>query len=381
MAWLTASEALAELGTRLQTLYANVSRGRVRAKPDPADSRRSLYNAADVRRLATRHAGRRKSEALAEETIRWGDPILPSAISTVHRGRLYYRGRDVALLSDDAALETIASLLWQADEVQFSHDLFEARDEPIDRPLTAAFAALAPRAGEALPTSGRSLTALQCEAAEIVAALAHAMLRDGGEGPRLHERIALAWNRPAATDVIRRSLVLLADHELNASTFAARIAASTGASLAASTLGGLATLTGPRHGGAAAAVQAFATLAVRNGAEPAAREWLARGHAIPAFGHQLYPDGDIRAAALLSAFSPTPAFAELRDAGARVTGDAPNIDFALAAMTDAFDLPLDAPITLFALARSVGWIAHALEQGETGRGMDRGRPSLNTLGV
>ncbi|EJZ21632.1 citrate synthase, partial [Rhizobium sp. Pop5] len=64
MSWLTAEEALAELGTKPQTLYANVSRGRIRAKPDPVDPRRSLYQAADVQRLAERHAGRRKAETV-----------------------------------------------------------------------------------------------------------------------------------------------------------------------------------------------------------------------------------------------------------------------------------------------------------------------------
>ena len=69
MSWLTAEQALHLLGTKSQTLYANVSRGRIRAKPDPADTRRSLYFADDVKRLATRHAGRRKTEAVAHEAI------------------------------------------------------------------------------------------------------------------------------------------------------------------------------------------------------------------------------------------------------------------------------------------------------------------------
>jgi citrate synthase len=90
MSWLSAEQALDLLGTKPQTLYANVSRGRIRAKPDPSDTRRSLYFGEDVRRLATRHAGRRKSEAVAADAIEWGDPILPSALSTVWDGRLFY---------------------------------------------------------------------------------------------------------------------------------------------------------------------------------------------------------------------------------------------------------------------------------------------------
>jgi citrate synthase len=92
MTWLTAEQALILLGTKSQTLYANVSRGRIRAKPDPSDTRRSLYFGEDVNKLAARHPGRRKSEAVAEEAIRWGDPVLSSALST--RCRPALRGLD-----------------------------------------------------------------------------------------------------------------------------------------------------------------------------------------------------------------------------------------------------------------------------------------------
>ena len=100
MSWLTAEQALNLLGTKSQTLYANVSRGRIRAKPDPADTRRSLYLTDDVKRLAARHAGRRKTEAVAADAIQWGDPVLPSALSTVSEGRLFYRGQDAAKLAE-----------------------------------------------------------------------------------------------------------------------------------------------------------------------------------------------------------------------------------------------------------------------------------------
>ena len=94
MKWLTAEQALKFLGVRSQTLYANVSRGRIRAKPDPADPRRSLYNGNDVARLAERRAGRRSAETVASQAIGWGDPVLASGISTIASGRLWYRGRD-----------------------------------------------------------------------------------------------------------------------------------------------------------------------------------------------------------------------------------------------------------------------------------------------
>jgi citrate synthase len=119
MAWLTATEALSALGVQRQTLYANVSRGRIRAKPDPKDSRRSLYDGGDVKRLAGRRGGRRTVAAVAAETIGWGDPVLPSSVSTVMDGRLLYRGRDAVVLSQSATLEDVASLLWEVENVRF----------------------------------------------------------------------------------------------------------------------------------------------------------------------------------------------------------------------------------------------------------------------
>ena len=88
MSWISAEQALALLGTKPQTLYANVSRGRIAARPDPSDPRRSLYRRDDVERLASRHKGRPPAKAVAAEAIAWGEPVLTTAISTVRNGRL-----------------------------------------------------------------------------------------------------------------------------------------------------------------------------------------------------------------------------------------------------------------------------------------------------
>lgn len=363
MSWLTSEQALALLGTKSQTLYANVSRGRIRAKPDPADSRRSLYHGEDVERLASRQAGRRKAEAVAAQTIRWGDPVLPSAISTVIDGRLFYRGSDAAVLAEKATLEEVAALLWGGDTAISVTDRTE--DRPAAPSMEAGFVALARRAGVDLPLLGRASSALLPEAESVLMTLADA-LAPPVSGHPLHTRLAKVWGRPEASDCIRSALVLLADHELNASTFAARVTASTGATLSAVVLSGLATLTGPRHGGAWQGVLALIDTARSVGAVQAVRRCLAQGTPLSAVGHRLYPDGDIRVMALLSRFTLPLIFAEVRKAGEDMVGEKVNIDFALAAMTAAFDLPENAPLIIFALARSVGWLAHAMEQAESG---------------
>jgi len=358
MPWLTAPQALSLLGTKPQTLYANVSRGRIRAKPDPADIRRSLYSAEDVRRLAARPGGRRGSETIAAEAIRWGDPVLASSISTIAGGRLCYRGRDAARLAATATLEDVAALLWDMP----SPPVLSNTDLRVPS-LASALAALAPHAVSDTPTAGRPLSALQQEACAVLDLVAGALAPGTGELP-LHLRLATAWNRPEAADALRHAMVLLADHELNASTFACRVTVSTGAPLSAAVLSGLATLTGPRHGGAWRAARA--AVAQTAGDERAIRDYLSEGRALASFGHALYPDGDVRAQALFESFEIPMPYAALRRIGEDVLGERVNIDFALAALASAHRLPDDAPLVLFALARSVGWLAHAIEQATSG---------------
>ena len=362
MDWLTAAEALTLLGTQPQTLYANVSRGRIKAMRDPKDSRKSLYRGEDVRRLAKRAAGRRRQETVAAEAIRYGEPVMSSSLSTIEAGRLLYRGQDAVELAETATLEDIAVLLWEAEPFQLP-----ARSRATVPSLQAAFVAMAERAANDAPSIGRSELILRVEAISVLATLASSLVGGRSATDPLHVALAVAWDRPGAADIIRRALVLLADHELNASTFAARVTVSTGAALSAGVLSGLAALSGPLHGGASVAAQALAGQARTLGAEAAVLARLGQGLPVPAFGHPLYPDGDIRAAALFGRFTPPEHYAALHAAAHRVTGERANIDFALAALVEAHELPHEAPMVLFALARCVGWLAHCLEQIRTGQ--------------
>ena len=364
--WLTAAEAQARLGVRAQTLYAYVSRGRIEARSDGDDPRKSLYLADDVARLQTRKARSRKAELVAQDAIAWGEPVLASAITTVVDGRLYYRGRDAVELARTETLEQVARLLRGGDGVAFK----DRTPGVIPEAPTArarAFALLASRAATDAPARGRASLALAAEAAGLLDAFADALAGQPLEGP-IHARLAQAWRcDEAGGELIRRVLVLLADHELNASTFAARVAASTGASLAASALAGLAALSGPLHGGIAPRVQAFIAEAERVGAETAVKSRLAQGLPVPGFGHPLYPRGDPRSEALLLAFTPGPIFQEVHEAAERLTGASANVDFALTALVSRLDLSDDAAFLMFAMGRCAGWLAHALEQMRTGQ--------------
>jgi citrate synthase len=364
--WIAAEDAREKLGVRPQTLYAYVSRGRVQVRPDPHDPRRSLYRAADIEALSQRKSRSRKVSDVAAGAIAWGEPVLASEITTVQGGRLFYRGRDAIRLAETDTLEAVARLL------RGGHGAALKRTERPDPPTapdmrTRAFQALAARAGVDPPARGRNPMALAVEAATLLDVLTDAIAGEVGRGA-IHNRLALAWGQGPGghgADLIRRALVLVADHELNASAFSARVAASTGASLSAAALAGLATLSGPRHGGATAAVRTFTAEAARHGPREAIANRLVEDRALPGFGHPFYPDGDPRAAALLDRFTAPPDLAALRQSVEAATGLAPNIDFALVATCEALRLPADAPFALFAVARCAGWIAHAIEQGQT----------------
>ncbi|MGY2047910.1 citrate/2-methylcitrate synthase [Methylobacterium sp. JK268] len=352
--WLDRDAVLRVLGVKPQTLYAYVSRGRIETHPDPADARRSLYRADDVAVLRARRGRAHKAAAIAKGVLAWGEPAIETGLSAIERGALLYRGVNAVAFADTASLEETAALLWrEGGEIRFAAPAVRA---------PGPFAALAALAASSRATLGLGPDPLRRDAERAIGHLAGS-LGVGPGGEPVHHRLARAWSLGAAeADRIRRALVLLADHDLNASTFAVRVAASTGASVAASLLAGLCALSGPRHGGAGAATLALMDEARRAGAGRAVAAWLARGHGLPGFGHPLYPEGDPRAARLLDGLPLDAAARDLRDTVRGATGDPPNIDFALAALTRAFRLPEDAPLSLFLLGRSVGWSAHLLEQ-------------------
>lgn len=358
--WISIDEVCAQLGVQPQTVYAYVSRGKVEVVPDAADSRRSLYRAEDVAALARRKQAGRKLETVAANTLFGAEPSVPTALSAFLRGRLYYRGQDAVELSRSASLEDVAQLLWSADQPA---DLAcTAKVRAADAGRGAAFAALGALAAQGHSTRGRLLRVLHVEAQGLVGHLANAFGAQPSHLP-LHQRFAQGWRQPArAAELLRTATVLLADHELTSSAFVARIAASTGASLPACLLAGMATLSGPLHGDASGRVQALFGDVERQGGEAVVTHYLSTGMALPGFGHHLYPDGDPRAAALLALLDPPEVIALFIEKATTLTGLQPNIDVALAALVAHLRLPADAAFGLFATARSVGLLAHSLEQ-------------------
>lgn len=362
--WLTSEQAVERLAVRRQTLYAYVSRGLISVRPDESDPRRSVYAASDVEALATRKGKGRGRADIARRTIAWGEPVLESAISTVQGGRLVYRGHDAVELAQHATLEEIASLLWNTAQPHASG--CERRGEG-ETALARGLAYLARRAAADTPSLERAPEELTREAWEILDGTAGAMIGAGYEGP-IHECLGTTWHlAPDTTDLVRIALVLLADHELSASAFAARVAASTGAPLAAAALAGMASFIGPLHGHAVNRALALLDRAVLAGPDDIVAGALERGEALAGFGHPLYPHGDPRATALIARLALHPKPARFLAAVDSQIGEQPNVDMAIAVMTRELGLNDEAAFTLFALGRCVGWLAHALEQRRTGQ--------------
>lgn len=356
--WITMAEACSQLGVRPQTIYAYVSRGKLEVMPDPADTRRSLYRAEDVAGLAKRKQAGRKHETLATNTLFGAEPSIPTAISTFHRQRLYYRGQDAVALAASASLEEVAQLLWNSDQLAD----FSCAVRMSSPGRVAAFTSLAALAATGHSSRGRMTRVLHTECQSLVGQLANAFGAQLGKRP-LHLRFAQAWKlSPQSAELLRTAMVLLVDHELTSSAFATRIAASTGASLPACLLSGLTTLSGPLHGDASGRVKALFDDVARQGEDHVIAHYLSTGLPLAGFGHHLYPDGDPRAAALLARFEPPEVITRFIGKATQLTGLHPNIDVALAALAAHCGLPDDAAFGLFATARSIGLLAHGLEQ-------------------
>ena len=353
-------EACRLLDVKPQTVYAYVSRGKLEVAPDPTDTRRSLYRAEDVEGLAKRKQAGRKHETLAANTLFGSEPSIPTALCAFLKGRPYYRGQDALTLSRSANLEDAAQLLWGAAQpIDFSTAAPLASSKP---GRATAFTALAGLAAVGHSTRGRLTKVLQTEGQSLVGQMANAFGARPGRKP-LHLRFAQGWKQPTAVaELLRTAMVLLADHEMTSSAFVARIAASTGASLPACLLAGLTTLSGPLHGDASGQVQALFSEVERLGEDHVVAHYLSTGLPLAGFGHHIYPDGDPRAATLLALFEPPEVIARFIEKVATLTGLQPNIDVALAALVAHYRLPADAAFGLFATARSVGLLAHSLEQ-------------------
>jgi citrate synthase len=390
--WLSVDEATRRLGVKPATLYAYVSRG-VLARRRSATGH-SLFDPAEVERLARR--GRPRRAAGTTELV------IESGVTTLGEDRPHYRGRDALDLAGWCELEDIAAWLWTGDA-----DAVEPHQERrADRSgwQAAPHAVAAGRAAQSrLPAGVLPLERLQVITpalaasdplrltldASAVADIGQSLIAGmvaclpdlggrrrraagttGSIAARLWSKLTTAPADPGLVDALRAALVLVADHELAASTLAARVAASVRADPYAVVSAALGVTGGALHGGASLGAEAMLAEARDPGqATLVMGRRLRRGERIPGFGHRVYREGDGRAQALLGrvrAAAPghprlTVAQAMLEEARRRRL-PAVNVDFALAVLANVAGMVTGAGEAMFAVARTVGWLAHAMEE-------------------
>jgi citrate synthase len=427
---LTAAEAARRLGVKPATLYAYVSRG-VLSRDKAADGRASLFDAAEVERLARRGRPRRPAGTV--------DITVESAITELTADSLRFRGHDATRLAVTRTFEEVAELLWTgefppAQPAPSAHAVPPVGAvAPVAWQATPAALATGRAAQAALPAGTLPLERLQvivpamaatdalrlqldpsavrAAARSLIAGMVDCLPAPSSSGSapagqtpatpsgpsrsgasiagRLWSRLCDRRPAPELLRALSAALVLLADHELAASTLAARVAASVRADPYAVVGTGLGAISGVLHGGASLGVETL--LAAARGPQDVPRvvgELLRRGEKIPGFGHLVYRGGDPRAVVLLGLVRrAAPKSGQLAVAEAvlaevrRKSLPEPSIDFAVATLVRVAGMVTGAGEAVFAVARTAGWIAHALEAYAGGgplrpRAVYAGRPAI-----
>jgi citrate synthase len=396
--FLSSAQAAQRLGIKPATLYAYVSRGVLR-RDRAADGRSSLFDSDEVERLARRGRPRRP--------VGVADITVESAITEIAGDRLRYRGLDVIRLATSRTFEDVAELLWTGDlpAAPPGRGAGNAR-APGPPPWRATPAALAAGRGAqaALPAGTLPLERFQvivpamaatdplrlqldpaavlAAGRSIIAGMVDCLPPAVPDYPmpddqstnypiadRLWPRLCERRPSPALRRALSAALVLLADHELAASTLAARVAASVRADPYAVAETGMGAMSGALHGGASLAAEAL--LAAASGPDDVPRvvgELLRRGEKVPGFGHFIYKVGDPRAVLLFDLVrraapksAPLAVAEAVRAEVRRKSLPEPNVDLAIATLARVAGMIRGSGEAIFAVARTAGWIAHALE--------------------
>jgi citrate synthase len=371
---LTSAEAARYLGVSRQTLYAYVSRGWVRSEAgDSSRSRR--YNRLDLERLRQRKEVRSQPARKVTTALSWGVPLLETELTLIDEGRLYYRGRNAIELARSEQFFRVVQWFWSQNQSfqvsasetglvnprarslalrEFQRCLLELSDRDV-----GGYDLSVPNA---LSTGWRILELfLQCLVGRSNVRLEYAA-----------QQLQRAWapKNPDLVGLLNAALILCMDHELNASSFTARVVASAESSLYEVVLAGLCALRGHRHGGMSLlCYQLLTELEATNALRTTLVEWHREKGFVPGFGHPLYPAGDVRAKALLQMLKETrvgQSQAKLVAQAVQVLRKPATIDVVLAALARAYGLPATSPFAIFALGRIAGWIGHALEQHRQG---------------
>jgi citrate synthase len=394
--YVPAAEALRMLEIRHQTLYAYVSRGWIRSTRQPGRNDR-LYLREDIERMRTRARARSGHGAVAASAMNWGEPIIPTSITEIKQDGPWYRGRPaVQLARSSASFEAVAELLWSglwheeplrwsvaplpADVRALAGSITRLRSNDQLLEIFALFIlklgvsrgsiADRVRSGRTLDAAREIIQALTGCFGYISARARFVVLRNGQsvvEG--LLRSLALA-DTGENREALQAMLILFADHELSPGAFAARVAASAGATVHSCVASAICTSSGVHIGRLYDRVEEFLAGAPTKAALlRRARECQERGTAVPGFGHPLYPRGDPRALFLLELAQRRArqtkrmesVFGFVNDAQTKL-GLFPRHELAAVTLAIAMGMPARSAGALFTLSRTAGWVAHVQEQ-------------------
>ncbi|MFJ9409402.1 citrate/2-methylcitrate synthase [Streptomyces sp. NPDC101393] len=384
-------EAAERLGVKPETVYAYVSRGQLTSHREPG-GRGSTFDAKEVEALARRNGRRGLSGGDGELAVRTG-------ITLIDRDHCYFRGVDTEELAAHYSYEEVAEWLWTGElrrgtQFMAPYDALSAARRavqalpahcgPMDRLQVAVIASAAADplrfdlSEDAVLDTARSLIPTLVDA---LPSKSSSQQNADALAPRLWRRLTSEPADTAALRVLDAALVLLIDHDLAASTLAVRVAASARAHPYVIVSAGLGALDGALHGAASGlAHRMLLEVLERGSATAVVADHLRAGRRVPGLGHRLYPGEDPRARALFGLLADVPTAQPALQAARRVitttarhTELHANVDLALAVLTVTAGMPPEAGETIFAIARTAGWIAHALE--EYGERPLRMRPS------
>jgi citrate synthase len=376
------------LGISITTVYSYVSRGLIKSIKDPLNKKKSLYSYSDVEKLLLKK-NKEGAEKISQQTMSWGSPVLESSITLIEDNILYYRGVSIFELVKKYNFEQIATLLWTGDSKNsieiFSKDIFSTNSLKLTffRQDVQNFLSELDK----LDIHTKNYQEIPLLGAKIIQSIVSGVTSDNSK-KTIDLKLAKFFcpNDKFAPDLIKTALILIADHELNASSFTARVVASTGANLYQVIIAGFAALSGFKHGANVFKVEAMINdLKKELNFERNLQIRLERGDSIYGFGHNLYPDGDIRAKILLQkiemAYSSNKELEfiiAIKKLCSEATRQKPNIDFALVTLATVFKLSTEFAFFLFALGRIAGWIGHAIEEYQSNRLL---RPRAKYIGI
>jgi citrate synthase len=372
--YLSAKEAAKALGISVQTLYVYVSRKGIHSQPI-VGSRERRYWRPDIERLI----GQKSASPPAVGRLR-----QESRITLITNSGLFYRGHNAAELAAHASFESVASLLWGfPEEAVFTNaaPLTPAGFSAIQRALSGhseinRATAILPLFEEA-DSKAHDLSPLGMARTGAAVLRTLAALAVGSDRPStesIHDFIARQIGANALQrDLIRRQLVLAADHGFEPGTVAVRVIAGTGVTPWRSVIAGLSVILGcrPRQGGWSAVSRLLAEILASSDPTLPVAQRIRLGEYVPGFHTPVHSSGDPRARSLLefcaSAFSRDPSYRKLAaaiTAAKDLHGLEPN--FTLAFLFVDGKTGVDFNHSLFPVGRCAGWIAHAIEQYQSG---------------